>query len=208
MPLTMCQGLVIGLDKESRTPVLPTIGGVLTDVDYTQTYIESKNINDINYISEGFLSHYKYKYEREKDSTGKKILKGLAVVAILAATVALTIVTMGAGGVVAGVVGAAVISSSMMTAALVATATITVAAAIVTTAAIGTAAIVQRVRSERATEEIQTIKGRIDEIPKGVERVEQEESRQLINDIAKRYLIKDPDHVVSEAVIVPDYQVN
>ena len=208
MPLTMCQGLVIGLDKESRTPVLPTMGGVLTDIDYSQTYIESKNINDINYVSEGFLSHYKYKYEREKDGTGKKMLKGLAVVAILAATVALTIVTMGAGGVVAGVVGAAVISSAAMTAALLTTATIAVAAAVVTTASIGANAIVQRIRSNKAATEIQEIKGRIDEIPKGVERVEQEESRQLTEDITKRYLIKDPDHVVSEAIIVPDYQVN
>ena len=29
MPLTLCQGLVIGLDKESRTPTIPTMGGLL-----------------------------------------------------------------------------------------------------------------------------------------------------------------------------------
>jgi hypothetical protein len=172
MPLTMCQGLVIGLDKESRTPVLPTIGGVLSDVDYNQTYIESDNINDINYVSEGFLSHYRYKYERKKDSTGKKILKGLAVVAILAAMVALTIVTMGAGSVVAGVVGAALISAEVAAAALLATATIGVATMIATTAVIGINALVQRKRSTRETNEMQKINGRVEEIPDGVERVE------------------------------------
>ena len=102
----------------------------------------------------------------------KKILKGLAVVAILAAMVALTIVTMGSGAVVAGVVGAALISAEVAAAALLATATIGVATMIATTAAIGINALVQRRRSTRETNEMQKIKGRVEEIPDGVERIE------------------------------------
>jgi hypothetical protein len=29
IPTTLCQGIVVGLDNESRTPTLPTLGGVI-----------------------------------------------------------------------------------------------------------------------------------------------------------------------------------
>ena len=72
MPLTMCQGLVIGLDRESRTPTLPTLGGVLQNVTFDKSFIVSKDINDINYISEGFLGRYYFKFSKKKIGFWKK----------------------------------------------------------------------------------------------------------------------------------------
>ena len=87
MPLTLCQGLVVGLDKESRTPTLPTIGGVLSNVTYDKSFIASKNINDINYISEGFLGRYYYKLEKKKLGFWAKFGIAAAAVAVLATAV-------------------------------------------------------------------------------------------------------------------------
>ena len=51
MPLTLAQGIVVGLDKESRTPTLPTIGGAISDINHSNSFVETSDINDINYDS-------------------------------------------------------------------------------------------------------------------------------------------------------------
>jgi hypothetical protein len=58
--------MVIGLDKESRTPTLPTLKGVIEDVNYEKSFVETSDINDINYVSEGFLSRYYFEVEPSK----------------------------------------------------------------------------------------------------------------------------------------------
>ena len=210
MPLTLCQGLVIGLDKESRTPTLPTIKGVTKDINPENSYIESSNYNDLNFISEGFLSRYKYTLEKEEIGTGKKILIATAVVAILAAAVVATIFTAGAAGVAVGATIGTVLSAG---GSLVAGSLVTIG--IVSASVVGAAAIgfgiqgqVIRNRQKRNLEELLEVKGRHTEIPKGLYRKEQEESRQLSANIEDRYIITDPQKNTAEAIIVPDYQVN
>lgn len=63
IPTVLAQGITIGIDKESGIPCLPTVGGVIDDinqVDLDKTYIETKDLKGLNYISEGFLTRYKF----------------------------------------------------------------------------------------------------------------------------------------------------
>jgi hypothetical protein len=48
----------VGLDKESRTPTLPTLGGIMQNIKFDHSFIETSDINSVNYISEGFLGRY------------------------------------------------------------------------------------------------------------------------------------------------------
>jgi hypothetical protein len=102
--------LVVGLDKESRTPTLPTIGGVMSNVTYDKSFIVSKNINDINYISEGFLGRYYYKLDKKKLGFWAKFGIAAAVVAVLAAAVVASVFTCGAA---AAAIGATLASVSV-----------------------------------------------------------------------------------------------
>ena len=205
MPLTLCQGLVIGMDKESRTPTLPTLGGVLTNVNTDSSFVETSDINDINYISEGFLSRYFYSLDKQKTGTGKKILKALGVVAVLAAAAVATIYTAGAALTVIGPILGATFSK---TAALGVVGNAAVWAAVVSTATIGVSDSIIKARQKRNSGAVKAVKGRNDEIPKGYERKEQEESRLLRQELSERYIIKDPSKNSPDAIIVPDYQVN
>lgn len=62
IPTILAQGLSLGIDKVSRTPCIPTKGGFMDSLaQLRNTYIETTNINDVNYISEGFLTRYSFK---------------------------------------------------------------------------------------------------------------------------------------------------
>ena len=211
MPLTMCQGLVIGLDRESRTPTLPTLGGVLQNVTFDKSFIVSKDINDINYISEGFLGRYYFKFNKKKIGFWKKFGIMTAVVAVLAAAVVASVFTCGAAGVALGVTLASSVSVLGVTGlAGVAVATGLAAAATVVSLGIAGAieAAVVSVRQERNKGAVQAIDGRHDPIPDGYTRGESDDSRKLVHDISERYIVKDPTKNTDEALIVPDYQVN
>ena len=210
MPLTLCQGVVVGLDTESRTPTIPTLAGVLSNVDFANTFIETSEINDINYISEGFLSRYMFTLEQKKAGFWKKFLTIAAVVVALAAAVVATVFTCGAAGAAIGAglavaitAGGTAVMSILGTLGIVAGATI-VAGAI----AVGGHAIALKARQNRNKREAQAVKGRNDEIPDGYERKEQKESRKLTHVLSDRYIIKDSSKNSPEAIIVPDYQVN
>ena len=210
MPLTLCQGVVVGIDKESRTPTIPTLGGILTDVDYNSTFIETSAINDINYISEGFLNYYKFTLEPKKAGFWKKFLTIAAVVVVLAAAVVATVFTCGAAGAAIGVGLAAAISAGggavmgmLGTLGIVAGATIAVGAT-----ASGIYALSLNATQNRNKAKAQALKGRNEPIPEGYERKEKEDSRQLVQTLSERYLIKDSTKNSPEAIIVPDYQVN
>jgi hypothetical protein len=79
MPLTLCQGLVIGLDKESRTPTLPTMNGILEELNLSNSFVETSAINDINYVSEGFLSRFRYDLKDKEQEGMPNWLKGVLV---------------------------------------------------------------------------------------------------------------------------------
>ena len=214
IPLTMCQGLVIGLDKESRTPTLPTIGGIISETteeckDLTYTFVESDDINDLNYISEGFLSRYSYKFDKEKTGSGKLALKIVGVVAVLAAVAVVTVFTCGAGAAVAGAGLAAALGEG---AALVGSAAGALFWSTIGTMAAGgvTGLIHWGVKASNRDKNVEpiTLYGKSTPIPEGYERKEEDDSRQLTQNFYNRIIIKDPDNNVDEAIIVPDYQVN
>ena len=210
IPITMCQGIVVGLDSESRTPTIPVLGGILSDFNLENSFVESADINDINYLSEGFLGRYHFSINPIKTKTGVKVLKVLGVVAILAAAVVATIFTCGAAGVAIGAgiaamatAGGALVASSIATVGIVAGAAITTGVTVV-----GIQHASMKARQKRNKGVAKAIKGRSEEIPLGYERKETEESRKLIQDLEERYIIKDPSKNNPEAIIVPDYQVN
>ena len=210
MPLTMCQGLVIGLDKQSRTPTLPTLGGVVSDINPNSTFIET-DLNDINFISEGFLSRYMFKLEAKKTGSGKKILKALAVIGILAAAVVATVFTCGAAGVALGVSIASSVSVLGVTGIMgvtVATGLVAGAAAVTAVAGFGIEHSVIKARQNRNKGAAMLVKGRNEAIPKGYERKEKDESRLISQELQDRYILKDPTKNTPAAMIVPDYQVN
>ena len=211
MPLTLCQGIVIGVDKESRTPTIPTLAGVLDTVNYDNTFIETSDINDINYISEGFLSHYKFKIEKEKLKTGKKMLIGLGVVAVLAVATVLSIFTCGGAAAIFGVALAASVEFGVLTGITAVAAiagAVAAGTAVVTTAVIGVHTSVLGARQNRNKRAAQAVNGRNEKIPEGYERNERKDSRQLVQELTDRYIIKDITKNVPDAIIVPDYQVN
>ena len=211
MPLTLAQGVVIGLDNESRTPTLPTIGGVISNVNYANSFVETSDINDINYISEGFLSRYFYALKAKKTGVGKKILKAVGVIAVLAAAVVATVFTFGAAGVALGVGIAASVSVLGVTGIMgvaVATGIAAGATMIAAAAAGGINHGILKYRQKRNKRSAQLVKGRNDEIPEGYERQEKEESRLLTHELDERYIIKDVSKNSPDAIIVPDYQVN
>ena len=212
MPLTLCQGITVGLDNESKTPTLPTIGDVLVGLDYDKSFVETEDINGINFISEGFLSRYYFKIEKKEKSTWAKIGIVTAIAIAVAAAVVATIFTCGAAGAAIGA-GIAIAAAAAEGAALVAASLTTVAIVTGSVIAAGAAAFgirdaVITARQNRNKEEAQAIKGRNEEIPEGYERKEQDFSRKLSNEINDRYIIKDPTKNSPSALIVPDYQVN
>ena len=203
MPLTLCQGLVVGMDNESRTPTLPTLAGVVSNVDFENTFIETSDINDINYISEGFLSHYKFKLDKKPTSFWKKFLTASAVALVLAAAVVASFFTCGAAAVALGVTLAVTMPTFLAVVGGVTAATIVASAYIA-----GAQELSLMARQKRHKREAQAVKGRNDEIPEGYERNEQKTSRCLTHDLASRYIIKDGSKNTPSAIIVPDYQTN
>ena len=203
IPLTLCQGIVVGLDNESRTPTLPTLGGVISNINLNSSFVETSDINDINYISEGFLSRYLFSMKPKGIGFFNKLLKAVAVVAVLAAATVATIFTCGAAGVAIGGALVSLSAGTLGTIGIVAGSALTVAAT-----AIGAQSVTLKARQKRNKGKAQAIKGRNEPIPKGYKREEQKDSRKLIQDLADRYIIKDPTKNSPDAIIVPDYQVN
>ena len=210
IPLTLAQGIVIGLDKESRTPTLPTLAGVIDNINYNNSFVETSDINDINYVSEGFLSRYIFTLDKKDSGLFKKIATAIGVVVVLAAAVVATVFTCGAAAVALGVaIAPAFIAGTTAFAGLVTAVGIAAGASIAVAAtAFGAQAVALKARQKRNKRAAQAVKGRNDDIPKGYERKEQDESRKIKHDLDERYIIKDPSKNVPDALIVPDYQVN
>jgi hypothetical protein len=176
MPLTLCQGITVGLDNESKTPTLPTIGDVLVGLDYNKSFVETEDINGINFISEGFLSRYYFKIEKKEKGTWAKIGIVAAITVAVAAAVVATIFTCGAAGAAVGA-GIAIAAAAAEGAALVAASITTVAIVTGVTIGVGAAAFgirdaVITARQNRDKEEAQAINGRNEEIPEDYERKE------------------------------------
>ena len=67
IPTILAQGITIGIDQNAYTPCVATADGYLNELSeqLNQTHVQTEDINDINYISEGFLSRYSFKFEKK-----------------------------------------------------------------------------------------------------------------------------------------------
>jgi hypothetical protein len=182
IPTILAQGITIGIDKESRTPTIPTAAGFLDEFDVNEwkmTHVTTEDINDVNYISEGFLSRYTFEFKKTGGIWGI-IGAIIATVALVAATVisfgGLAVpAAAGIAGVISGATGTISIGALAGT---VATIGGTVVGAAVAAGAIyeGVTAIQYAVNNGRAK---QSLNGRETKPPSSHEMVESKDSRKL-----------------------------
>lgn len=225
IPLILAQGITIGIDKVGRVPTIPTKGGVLSDLASElngNTYVETKDINGINFISEGFLSRYSFDLKPKGGFFG--LIGKLAVCAgLLAGIVAGAVFTCGAGsavfgGMISGFVGGvgSGIAGAVGLTGIAATAC-TAAAAVGLGAAAGAAAgavvgttvgvVDSAIKGiSRAANPVK-LEGRKTKIPNGYKRVETNDSRLLGKTFEDRIIIKDNTYNEVGAILCPDYDV-
>lgn len=213
IPLTLAQGITIGLDKESRTPTLPTLGGVIDSIRYENSFVETEDINYVNFVSEGFLSRYQFNTEPDKQTHFWKTFgKIAAIVVTIAGAIAASIFSFGAAApaVIAGTVAEFAILGIAAGTASVATVTAMTAGAAIVAAAGATLGVWAHHKNKQRLNQTnaKAVKGRYDPIPKDYHREEQESSRQLTHFLSDRYIITDDTKNEAGALIVPDYQVN
>ena len=213
IPLTLAQGITIGLDKKSRTPTLPTLGGVIDSIRYENSFVETEDINYVNFVSEGFLSRYQFNTEPDKQAHFWKTFgKFAAIVVVLAAAAVVSVFSFGtaAPAAIAGTV--ATFTALGVTAGIASVATVTAitAASVIVAAAGATLGVWAHHKNKQRLNKTnaKAVKGRYDPIPKDYHREEQESSRQLTHFLSDRYIITDDTKNSADAFIVPDYQVN
>lgn len=229
IPMILAQGITIGIDQESHTPTIPTAGGVLDTIQSSllNTYVETEDINGVNYISEGFLSRYSFKISKKTSGLFNKILTAVAIAVAVVAVAAACVFTAGAAGVAVGagiagaiaggssavgavagtIAGTVGLSSALGTAGtLLAVAGTAGAAAGTVTAAAGA---IQEVRYSlnRSFNKV-TLNGRDTSIPSGYELKELDNSRKLTQDFNSRIIIKDSSKNKVQGIICPDYEIN
>ena len=233
IPTILAQGITIGIDQTSFTPCVATADGFLNDLanQLDNTHVSTEDINDVNYISEGFLRRYTFYFKKKHSGLFGSILKGVAIGIGVVALAAATVFTCGAAGAIAaGVsIGAAASAGVASLATAIGTAAGFIAgatgiglgslalgsAAIVTTVAAGTAATIsvlgaiQEVRySLGRTFSTKKLDGRNTQCPSGYKIVETDESRKLTQNFRDRIIIKDKSKVKVQGILCPDYEVN
>lgn len=186
IPTILAQGITIGIDKTARTPTLP-VKEIYSNKDkeeLTNTILTLDDLNGVNYVSEGFLSRYKFKFKEKENNlkvTGKAALVGLGVIAVAASAV----FTAGASlGILAGIAAG-------------------------TGAAVGligaTEGIVNTINTNTAK---LTLNGVNTTVPKGYELVETNDSKKLDGSYYDRLIIKNPKENMIQGIICPDYSIN
>lgn len=230
IPTILAQGITLGLDQNSYTPTIPTAGGLLEQLSDSldKTYVTTEDINDVNYVSEGFLSRYQFKFKQKSSSLWGKIGKIAAITAGVVALGAATVFTAGAAGaLVAGstLAGAVTAGSTALGGVLVAGGAVTTglglatgvagASAIIavgagTAAGLITAAITtrQEIQYGISTWQHKKLDGRNTKCPKGYKIVELDESRKVGGDFENRIIIKDNSKNKTQVILCPDFEVN
>lgn len=225
IPLILAQGITIGIDKVGRVPTIPTKGGVLSDLASElngSTYVETKDINGINFISEGFLS--RYSFDLKPKGGFFRLIGKLAICAgLLAGIVAGAVFTCGVGsavfgGIISGFIGgvgtgaatavgltgiAATACTVGAAAGLGAVAGAAAGAVVGTTVGVVDSAIKGINRMITPTK----LQGRKTKIPNGYKRVETDDSRLLGKTFEDRIIIKDNTCNEVGAILCPDYDV-
>lgn len=207
IPTILCQGITIGIDSNAHTPTLPTQGGFLLELADSldgSTYVEVDDINDVNYISEGFLTRYTFSLKRKKSGFWGMLGRIVTAIAIVAVVAVASVVTCGTAAVTAGVVTAATVISAATTVAVAGAAA--VAATALAGAVVG--AVVEGVVAIKRTLATKKLEGRNTKVPDGYYRKEQEDSRKISTDFRDRVIIMNPGRNTISAVLCPDYEVN
>ena len=230
IPTILAQGITLGLDQNSYTPTIPTAGGLLEQLSgsLNKTYVTTEDINDVNYISEGFLSRYKFRFKKKSSGLWGSIGKAFAIAAGVVALGAATIFTAGAAGALvagASLAGAVTAGSATLGGVLVAAGAATTGLGLATgiagasaIIAVGAGAAAGLVTAAIATgQEIKygiqswrrkKLDGRNTKCPSGYKIVELDESRQLGGNFEDRIIIKDGSKNKTQVILCPDYEVN
>lgn len=225
IPLILAQGITIGVDKVGRVPTIPTKGGMLNDLASElngSTYVETKDINGINFISEGFLSRYSFNLKPKGGFFG--LIGKLAICAgLLAGVVAGAVFTCGAGAAVfggmisgfIGGVGTGAATAVGLTGIAATACTVGVAAGLGAVAGAAAGAVVgttvgavdSAIKGINRMITPTKLQGRKTKIPNGYKRVETDDSRLLGKTFEDRIIIKDNTCNEVGAILCPDYDV-
>ena len=203
IPTILAQGITLGLDQNSYTPTIPTAGGLLEQLSDSldKTYVTTEDINDVNYVSEGFLSRYQFRFKKKSSSLWSKIGKITAITAGVVALGAATVFTAGALAAGSTLAGAVTAGSTALGGVLVAGG----AAAGLITAAIATG---QEVKYGIQTWQHKKLDGRNTKCPKGYKIAELDGSRKVGGDFENRIIIKDNSKNKTQVILCPDFEVN
>lgn len=207
VPIVLAQGITIGINKESGTPTIPTKGGIVETIaseDLSKTHVTvgtddkstgTSSIPEIVYVSEGFLSRYKFKFKPKGSSIWKQIGKITAIAVAVVAAAAATVFTCGAAGIAIGITASAM--------AIAAGATIGGAALIPALIAAGQE-LGQAIRRTRGV----SFNRWDTEVPGGYEIEELEDSRKITHDIDKRLILTAADQNYIAGILCPDFELN
>lgn len=229
IPTILAQGITLGLDQNSYTPTIPTAGGLLEQLSDSldKTYVTTEDINDVNYVSEGFLSRYQFKFKKKSSSLWSKIGKITAITAGVVALGAATIITGGAvGALAAGSTLAGAVTTGVTTLSEVLIAGGIIATGATTSAVLGTTGLViagtgaaagllttvaatgQEIKYGIQTWQHKKLDGRNTKCPKGYKIAELDGSRKVGGDFENRIIIKDNSKNKTQVILCPDFEVN
>lgn len=230
IPTILAQGITIGIDKEAKTPTIPTADGFLSELSesLSMTHVTTSDINDVNFISEGFLNRYSFEFKKKSSSLFGKILKAVAIGVGVVALAAATVFTAGAAAAVAagatmagavtagastlGTIAGTIAGTVGLGAGLGTAGTLAVGAGTVGAAAglsVATAGGIQELRYGIASIFAKkTLNGRATQAPSGYKIAETESSRKLTQDFRNRFIPKDSDSNYVAGILCPDYEVD
>lgn len=230
IPTILAQGITIGIDKEAKTPTIPTADGFLSELSesLSMTHVTTSDINDVNFISEGFLNRYSFEFKKKSSSLFGKILKAVAIGVGVVALAAATVFTAGAAAAVAagatmagavtagastlGTIAGTIAGTVGLGAGLGTAGTLAVGASAVGAAAglsVATAGGIQELRYGIASIFAKkTLNGRATQAPSGYKIAETESSRKLTQDFRNRFIPKDSDSNYVAGILCPDYEVD
>ena len=227
IPTILAQGVTMGVDQESHVPTIATAEGVLSDLADSldgSTHVETSDINDVNYISEGFLHRYSFHFKKKHSGLFSSILKGVVIGVAVVGLAAATVFTAGAvgaavaGASLAGAVSAgagAVVSAAAAVGATVGLAGAAASVAVSTAVPVATAlvmtsiAVAQEIRyGFNRVFATKKLDGRNTTCPSGYKIVEDDESRTITHTFNDRIIIKDSSKNKVQAILCPDFEVN
>ena len=229
IPTILAQGVTIGIDKESGIPTIPTADGFLTDLkdSLSKTHVTTEDINGVNFISEGFLKRYSFKFAKKKSGIFKSVLKAIGMGVALVGLAAATVFTLGAAGVIAtgAVVGTVAAGASAITTVagglafgatgVVGALTATGVAAGIVGGAVGAVggvvggleSLAYQIQGAVHKDKLK-LDGRNTQPPPGYKTEETEDSRELSQEFLDRFIPKDENSNVVAGIICPDYELN